>query len=350
MSFIDAQMARRLGAAGRVEEAEDRAVTVRPSSTANFYVDSLDKQPNDSSGNFQIVKNNALFNGFFHRIAVGEVVMDWGIPNVASWWGNNFLIVAVDDGTTPLGTVYTVVLDDGFYSAIDALDTIVTKLNNLTAPGFFSIGASGTQVGILCQDPFVVTWSQTQADLIAAIAASSNPGPFPAINTALYSPDYALARALFSTSQLYTGVVAPPIVAPQFNTTWRSMSPLILGTRYVDIVSTQLTYNQDLKDNTTAKYQRDVLYRWYLAWDGNSGVDILSGTPTLYPYYVLQGYKPFNQRRVLPYPKQIRWESKQPIGNVSFQSYDDRGRLIDTSKFSPSASYQFQMSMLLSEN
>jgi hypothetical protein len=65
---------------------------------------------------------------------------------------------------------------------------------------------------------------------------------------------------------------------------------------------------------------------------------------------VLQGYKPFNQRRVLPFPKQIRWSVNQPIGQVAFQCYDDRGRIIDTTQFTPSANFQFQMAMLLSED
>jgi len=339
MSFISAQMARNLGASGRIEETEDRAVTVRPSSTANFYIDSLDKNPTDGSGDFQITKKQALFNGFFHRIAVGEVVMDWGLPNVAQWWGNNFITVAVDSGGIN-GDLYTVTIPDGFYSVLDILDVIVSKLNS--APGqtaTFSVGATGNQVSLGATQDFLVVWEQS------SLAPTVPVGTAPT-----YDPAYALARALFSSSLLYTGATPVLTTNPLFTSTKLVLSPLLLGTRYVDIVSSQLTYNQELKDNTTATYQKDVLYRWYFAWDTNSGTDILTGTPTLYPYYILQGYKPFNQRRVLPYPKQIRWESRQPIGNVSFQSYDDRGRIIDTSKFSPSANYQFQMSMLLSEN
>jgi hypothetical protein len=89
MSFISVQMAKHLGASGRIEEDQDRAVTVRPSSSANFYVDSLNKDPGQSSGNFFINKGQSLFNGFFNRLAVAEVLMDWGLPNVAEWWGNN---------------------------------------------------------------------------------------------------------------------------------------------------------------------------------------------------------------------------------------------------------------------
>jgi len=340
MSFVATQMARQLGMGGRIVEDTDRAVTVRPSSTANFYVDSLDKVENvGTSSDFVINKSQALFNGFFNRIAVAEVVMDWGLPNVAQWWGNNFITVAVDDGG-PNGVLYTVTLEDGFYSALDALARIVTKLN--AAPGqtaTFSIGASGTQVGLGATQPFLVIWEQSP------LASTVPPATVP-----YYYPPNALARAIFSSSQLWTGPPGVPVTNPLYTLTKSVLSPLILGTRYVDFVSPQLTYNQDLKDNTTAQFARDALYRWYFAWDGNSGVDTLAGSPPLFPYYILQGYKPFNQRRAIPYPKQIRWDPTAPIGQVSFQVYDDRGRLIDTTQFDPSANFQFQMSMLLSEN
>lgn len=338
MSYIGVSMARHHSFANAAE-VEDRAVTVRPSSTANFYVDSLDKVSGESPGDFLINKNQSLFNGFFHRVAVSEVVMDWGLPNVAEWWGNNFITVAVDTGA-PTATTYTITVDQGFYSILEILSEIVSKLNS--APGqtaTFSVGTSASQVALLATQDFVIYYPQTAADPVIPAGAAPN-----------YDKAYYLGRGLFSSDQMYTGALPAPIVAPQFSGVYPIVSPLVLGTRYVDIVSPQLTYNQDLKDNTTAQYQRDVLYRWYLAWDGNAGVETLAGPPTLFPYYVLQGYKAFNQRRVLPYPKQIRWESRQPIGQVSFQSYDDRGRLIDVTKFTPNANYQFQMSMLLSEN
>jgi hypothetical protein len=321
-----------------MEESTDHATTVRPSSTANFFVDSLDKA-SGSSSDFVINKSQSLFNGFFHRIAVNEVVMDWGIPNVAQYWGNNFITVSVDDGGVT-GVDYTVVLDDGFYSALEAMERIVILLNN--APGqtaTFAVGASAGQVGIGATQPFLVVWEQSALQL--SVPAGSAPN---------YDPAYALARSIFSSSQLYTLTLPVLTANPLFSNTKPVVSPLILGTRYVDFVSPQLTYNQDLKDSTTALINRDAIYRWYFAWDGNAGVESLTGPPPLFPYFVLQGYKPFNQRRILPFPKQIKWNPSQPIGQVSFQVYDDRGRLIDTTKYTPSANFQFQMSMLLSEN
>jgi hypothetical protein len=340
MSYIGAQMMRNQSFANPPGEG----VTVRPSSTANFYVDSTDKLAG-GSGDFTINKNQSLFNGFFHRIAVAEVVMDWGLPNVAEHWGNNTMTVI--NGVT--AEVITAKIPDGFYTAVQALTEICAALNAqavvLADPLRLTVQFDGDQVRAVStgagNDPFYVVWL-----------------PFAPTN----DPPFALARQLFSSAQLAGAAVQ--------DTQIMMSSPRVLGTTYVDIVSPQLTYNQDLKDATTDTNSRDVLYRWYIAQDNVPHER--EKMPLVYPAVapapavsmltetnipVLQGYTPFVLRRALPYPKQVRWNSEQPIGNVTFQCYDDRGRIISTDNFPfngttgfGGANFQFQMSMLLSED
>jgi len=346
MSYIGVSMAKHHSFANAAE-VEDRGVTVRPSSTANFYVDSLDKV-SGQSGDFIINKNQSLFNGFFHRIAVNEIVLDWGIPNVSPYWDNAQIRIQ----NTFSGNTVTLNLAQGFYTSKQVLETILAQAN-----------AAFTVLG----DALVLRLDLIDGTL-AIVSVGVGNDPFQVIND---TPTQLLARQLFATSQL--GTIATPNPAPNGPTGFPTLicsSPRVLGTTYIDIVSPQLTYNQDLKDNTTAEYQRDVLYRWYLAHDnvppvyenilqeyaaGAGGAPAVQlFTPTIYP--ILQGYTPFVARRTPPFPKQIRWESKQPIGQVSFQCYDDQGRIINTANFAPAgiaeegANFQFQMSMLLSEN
>ena len=314
------------------------AVTTRPSASANFYIDSLDKPDGTSAGNFIINKNQSLFNGFFNRMAVEEIVMDWGIPNVAGYWGNTTLVVYTNVAGI-VGGPFTVVLPDGFYSILEALNVIVAQLNVAAAPTVFSVGNSGPLISLGATNPFVIYWDTTP--------------------TSTYIPGKALARALFSRDQLYTGAV-PPAAGSIVSSDEIIASPLLLGTQYVDIVSQQLTYNQELKDATTAPIVRDVLYRYYLAWDQEPKYEqllVAAGPPPEYidAFPIYQGYRPFLQRRFIAYPKQIRWSPEQPIGQVSFQSYDDEGRLINVANFPSSATsgganYNFKMSMLLSED
>lgn len=333
-----AQIARNMGTSGRMDVAEDKASTTRPSSSANFYVDSTDKLIG-GSGDFLINKGQALFNGFFNRIASAEVVVDWGLPNVADYWGNNQITV-INNGT---GTVITALIPDGFYTAIQALQNAASALTAaavvLGDPLTLSVTFDGIDVRLVGNAAFYVVWQP---------------------NAPFLDPPYALARQLFSTAQLAGAAVA--------RVSFVMASPRVQGTTYIDIVSPQLTYNQDLKDATTDANSRDVLYRWYFA-DDNVPVKLetfIRGFAAVAPgpaatllaethIPILQGYNPFVLRRALPYPKQIKWSPAQSIGQVAFQVFDDRGRIIDTTKYplfqgEGGANFQFQLSMLCSEN
>ena len=304
MSVVSAQIFNRFAAhEGLV--GEENAITSRPTSSANFYINSLDKPAGQSSGNFVINKNQNLFNGFFNRIAVNEIVVDWGLPNVSDYWGNNTFSVTVSGA---INNTFTLTLSDGFYTVKQLLDEIVAGLNlAATTPGMFEIQSIGYT------EALQIDQGVSASDFV--------------INTS------ALARQLFASAAIGA---APSPGQP-------ITSPKVLGTTYIDIVSENLTYNQKVRDSTTNPLSRDVLYRWYFAYDN---VPIpLDG----YNFPILQGYDPFISRRTPPVVKQVRWSEAQPIGQVAFQVYDDQGRVIDTSQFPSGANFQFQMSCLLSE-
>lgn len=301
--------------------AEHKAVTVRPSSTANFLVDSEDRPESyPIAGDFQIVKTNSIFNGFFNRIAVQEIVLDWGIPNIADVDQNNTFTVDYDDGVNP-AVEHTAILPNGFYTAEQALDTIVSQLNvSIGTPGAFVITAGNTGV-FMGIDQAVVAGGTFE---ILSVSAPPN------------SDENNLASQIFSSGQVDSGFAQSyPIICPR-----------ILPNRYLDFVCNQLTYNQELKDGDTSDKSRDVLYRWYFGWDTETSYDG-------YGFPVLQGYRSFIQRRFLPFPKQIRWSSTQPIGNLSFQVFNDLDEIVNADAYPTvdgGAEMEFQMSMLLSED
>jgi hypothetical protein len=315
------------------------AVTSRPPATANFFVDSVDRSRGSAAqaGDFIINKGESLFNGFFNRLTVNEVVLNWGVPNISSYWGNNTISIT---NLAVGGSTQTLSLTQGFYSVLDCLQEIVTLANAAFAgdaiPILFNLEFALGSIFITADQDFTVNWNSAQPK--------------------------NLARLLFVPIQLNTVITGATGITPS--------SPFLLGTRYVDIVSQQLTYNQELKDNTTAAIRRDVLYRWYFAQD-NVPLEY-EKFPVAYPAIapapavtmltdtnipVLQGYTAFVQRRTPPFPKQIRWSPEQPIGQVSFQVYDDQGRIVDVTApgLTPTAGQEganlnFQLSMLLSED
>jgi hypothetical protein len=277
-----------------------------------------------SSGDFLISKNQSLFNGFFKRLALQEIVLDWGIPNIAEHpLGGGVIVdmytfsVTYDIGAGDV--TVTITLPQGFYNVEQCLDAIVLELNtSIGVPNFF-------QVNTTASPPLV----------FLVLNQTLNPGRTFTINS--NGGEYNLPIKLFGQRQ----VDLAPLAQYQIG------APDIRPYYYIDFVSPQLTYNQDLKDNTTAETQRDVLYRWYFAEDN---------VPQDYDGYgfpIYQGYRPFISRRLIAYPKQILWNPSQPIGQVSFQVYGDDGYLINPTLYNPiygDPEMEFQMTFLLSEN
>lgn len=317
MSYISAQMARHLGAASRVEENRDRAVTVRPSSTANFVVDSEDRtqyQGAGISGNFTINKPNSLFNGFFTRIALTEIVVDWCIPNVSEGTNNNQISITTTAGPTTI----VITIPDGNYTTAEVLDLLVSLLN---APGPAGFGPNTFRLEDVTGA--VYTPGTSIGDVYLATTAG---GTF--VVNSIAGQDLA--------GQLGIAIGAAPADALPI------ICPKILPFYYLDFVSPQLTYNQDLKDNSTSFLVRDVIYRWVFAYDNVP-------MPTdKYGYPIFQGYKAFVARRYLAYPKQVNWDPTMPIGQLSFQVYTSGGDILDAGALG--GEFEYQMSMLVSEN
>ena len=101
-------------------------------------------------------------------------------------------------------------------------------------------------------------------------------------------------------------------------TQWSSPNVSMLSTPFVDIVCDQLTQNQGLKDSDTGDLQRTMLCRVFLTPDAFTG------------NLANLGYNPILIHRVFPFPKQIKWNANQPIGNLKFQVYDSQGYILTT--------------------
>jgi len=239
-------------------------------------VDSNDKSKG-TWGNFTINRANSLLNGFFHRVGATEIVLEWLEPNIVN--GVNDATVATVVGTA---APINISLQTGFYTVAQALNEIVFQMNT-------AIGANNMEV------------VQFEGGSVALNNTANNAFSFS-------STPLSNSLSIFSATPADTLYVIAPDLRPY---------------RYIDFVSSQLTYNQKLKDASTAPMVHDVLARWYFAWDTPPSLDAL-GFP------ILMGYTPFVVRRTFSPAKQIRWESNMPVGQINFQVYDDDGALIST--------------------
>jgi len=252
----------------------EKGMTIRQPSTANLMIDSYDRK-SSTAGNFQITKNQSILNGFFTRIGTTEVVLEWTQPNIVTNYNANFQV------TIGL-TQYTITLVEGFYTVAECLDAIVTNLNLKSGINGVYTFSIDTSIGV------------------------------PLLKCVLYGT---------STAQIYTLETNTQLIQQLGMKTNISSSSKQVGVtngvdlriyRYLDFVSTQLTYAQDLKDATTSVNDKNVLCRWYMAWDTPPAID-------KYGFPVLMGYTAFQVRRLFNPPKQIRWEPNLPIGNLAFQ-------------------------------
>lgn len=270
--------------------------TIRQPSTANLMISSLDRTSGKST-DFSISKQQNILSGYFTRFGVVEISLDWCVPNISEYLQNRTLVVEI--GTNP---AFTVNVPQGHYTVQTLLDALVIVLNTNTYGAVFSI-----------------TGPNNLKSLTSTVNFNILPG--------------ALQSALnLATDEEALGF---PVFCP-------NLCPY----PYIEFTCSNLTYQQGLKDATTAPNTRDVLYRWVFGWDECSPYDS-------YGYAINQSYLPFITRRYLSYPKQIKWDSQQPIGQLQFEVYDSNGYIVQVAD--PIAAggsegeLEFYMTLLVSE-
>ena len=324
----------------------DGAITQRPVSSAILGIDSDDRfatadasRQSTKTGpySFSINKNQSLFNGFFTRLGVTEFTMDWVIPNINE--KTRAIVVTYDVGAGEVSEL--IVLPPGFYTPSQLASALQTEIRLL--------------------DPLLNTFTMIYG--VNAVAppakipifsyATNNPAvtigftPLPVGTSSTVAPPVQVFTVTPTTRQLYDLL---GFIASQ-NTTLRTVAigglTFAQSVRYIDVVCTQLTYNQSLKDNTSAQVNRDMLARIYInSASTPSNVDPSSAT------FCPPGCAPFTLYREFASPKFIQWLPNQPIGgSIQFEVYADDGT--NLSEFFPSAAYNasdWAMTLLVTEN
>jgi len=290
------------------QDSEVKVSVSRPPSTANLFIDSNDRQANaegfklQPATDFTIQKNNNILTGYFTRLAVVEIVLDWCIPNVSPFFNNNQFAVIIGD------TQYAVEMPTAHYNVAQALNKLVSLLNIAVGSAFFSVAYSSAtgEVSFDGTSNFTINADNQFDNLTAELG--------------------------------FVGILDE-------SSSKQIVCPKLLPTGYIDFLCNQLTYPQDVKDGSTALLENNVIYRWYLAWEQEPSTDA-------YGFPIFQGYTPFLARRYLAFPKQIKWDNNLPIGQLNFQVVDDKGVIISTYESIPTGvgELEFNMTLLVSEN
>jgi hypothetical protein len=366
---------------------------------------------------FFISNNNNFLDGFFTRLALNEVQFRWTIPTLTSrnnklyivWSpaGRNAITNVVGNGGG--GTIFTMANTTGYSTGqtivVGNLPFIATSAGTLNLNGVYTI-SSTTGTTLVCNNPsgnpaftslavsglvgiqYLITipegWydltnvdvstSGSQGNLAyqfqSAVKAATGSTTFTCLyywNTlngvsaavpSLYNCFGALAGASADKFYFYryTDASQPNRVSLFEMMAWNntqtsavvqqgSPNVSLLSTPFVDLVCYNLTYNQSLKDADTGT-TRDILCRLFLTPDAFTG------------NMANLGSNPILLHRCFPFPKQIKWNADQPIGNLRFQVYDSQGYVLSTgdgvSGLNQSAYYDsdmgdWSMTMLISE-
>ena len=288
---------------------ENSAVTIRQPATANLMVDSADRNVGASPNFFTIQKPQSILNGFFNRVGTTELVLEWGTPNIDPVWQNNFWQVDISGAGAVTGNgSNTGDISGGFFNVHDwanATAAILNAAGAITTPATTWVTAN-PEAGFVTFTPNQPVWVRLP-------------------QTGWFN----FGRLVTGTTWALIGGAGAPYLSigggqPAFTAggLYHPLSPAmdLRPFRYLDFVSAQLTYNQDLKDSATNTVVRDVLARWYMHYDNQVRLDP-------YGFQIYMGYEAFNLRRLFNPPKQIRWDSIQPVGNLSFEVYTDQNIL-----------------------
>lgn len=334
MSLIGSQLVYKHGAR-TAAEIQDRAITVRPSSTAVFAVDSSDRYASyqaraaapTSPYAFQITRNESLLNGFFHRIALTEVVFPYYIPNINA--KTDSILFSDNGAALQVITIPT----PGFYTPAQ----LAAQLEGLLQ------AATGNALLTVSYNAGVFTFATNNADTIAFARGNfgglgANLNEFQLYDLLALSGPGVNGRQTDATSQI-SGVSR------------------CRYTEYIDIVCSQLTYNQDLKDGSSDPIVRDMIARIYIEDETSPVVPVYkTAAPAgpVMPYdTAIPGTYPFTIYRKFPHPKQIQWNNEQPLGNLTFEVYDDKGQLLSShlgAIYPDSTMPDWRMTLLVSEN
>lgn len=304
-----------------IYSARDAAITQRPTSTAILAIDSQDRFRDNvaardvdtraalSPYDFTINKSQSLMNGYFTRLGVTEAMFNWMIPNI------NFQtrIIGFDYRANAFAPIVasSILLDIGFYTPsmlASAMQAAVRAEDPVTL-GAFTMTYGVTLDGGTA--PVFVYQTNSAAQVRFYPLDSEDLGTEPDINIR--------SRQLFDLLGFMTAGGAVP---GSFRTAEQGYSTYCQITRYIDIVCTQLTNNQALKDTMSQPVARDVLCRLYLSDSANSQATVSPASATFCP----AGCMPTTLYRDFSQAKQIQWIPNQPVpGYLKFEVFDEDG-------------------------
>ena len=300
------------GTITQVSSVSGTSVTFTFASTTNYQAN-MNIQVTGLSGVY------AVYNGIYTISSVTSTTLVCNNPNVGT-----LTTTSVTGGTAFIRTD-TITLPEGWYDIYNQVKDATAGQGNL---------AYQLQLAVISAKSGGVTIGTALASFVCLYNLSPTQNTTPVVSGQPYNCFYAsnlvgsggacpfwFERYIEPTRPNAIGLLEMMgWISTQASSTFQYSSPdaSMLSTQFVDIICDGLTYNQSLKDGDSGDISRTMLCRVFLTPDGFTGNSTNLGSA------------PILIHRTFPFPKQIKWNANQPIGNLKFQVFDSEGYLLST--------------------
>jgi hypothetical protein len=285
----------------------ESADTIRQPRSAYLLIDSADRiqqselnpedileQDQPPLNDFTIFKRQPFLSGYFTRLSVTEVRLDYNTPNINP--RNN----KIDVDVSGVVSTTTLTVPQGYYTPTEFAAALQTELNDIAG------------------NTWTVTYNDENYNFII-VNTTNNEWSF---TPYAYDTVAQTFKGLYYRMNWAAGL--GPGTAGDDITMASSSFPSLRYTDYIDVCSRQLTQYQKVKDNSTRENQTPaVLCRLYLA---NYTCENVGKTPmdeTCWP-----GLGPSVVHRIWSVPKYSAWSPGQFIDQIDIQLRDDVGNLL----------------------
>lgn len=299
----------------QIREQENPGVPLRMPATALLTINTADERRTDAENytvspydpnKILINKQRNVIEGYFTRLALTEININWNTPNViaAPGYANNTLTFQLGSalGNGNVAGQRIITIGENFFSPIQLAAAITSALN--TGGGTFGSTA----------------WRVLYSDKFAAFQIQDTTGSIPfriLVNNRGQKDDLCnlmgLSGAPSTFHYVLQGGFAPMCYTP-----------------YIDIVSNQLTKKQNVRDaGTNITTGTALLHRLYLNQDDftiryDDSVALSTSTVDTN----ILGCRPFTYHKEYNVPKQIFWDTKEFINVIDIELRDYKGRTL----------------------
>jgi len=292
---------------GQIRElVENPGMPIRQPAVSLFTVDTADRIRYNSDGertdatplnNIYINKQQTLMNGYITRISLTEINIPWANTNVNA--RNNSMTMSLTEPS--VNSTITVTVPADFYTPNELADALEAALN-----------AKIDEEDWEAIYDFTVTYNDRSATFTIENTIGGDGSFFISGGAADEDLRYMMGFAAIPVASL------PSVGYDTITGGYASM----LSTPYFDIVSSQLTKQQNINDNSTSTVTGSALLaRVYLMADGVVPRPIDNEE-------LIIGCRPFTIHKEFQNPKQIYWDTKEFISVVDLQLIDYKGNVL----------------------